>query len=223
VRKLLSVALLVTSPLYGQAALVDRGGGMIYDDVLDVTWLQSTGGTGTGLGVLGSNVYNCIECFDGTNENTFLWNGLETGGWRLPKRLDPTLGLGPSEISYMFSVNLGLVGSSVPGGNRVNITTADGVTIYNVAEDKYWLAERWFPPVGDGEGFLWTFEIDSSPKLGPIHSNNYGALWWVRDGDVADLLAVPTPGSMGLVLAALGVLFLSAGRRRAWVNGEQRV
>src|SRR3989344_5817518 len=38
----LSLALCVTLTASGaaQAALVDRGGGLIYDDVLNITWLQ---------------------------------------------------------------------------------------------------------------------------------------------------------------------------------------
>ena len=32
--------LLISTSLHSQAALYDRGNGLIYDDVLDITWLQ---------------------------------------------------------------------------------------------------------------------------------------------------------------------------------------
>ncbi len=40
-RKALTLTALLVSSLSANAALYDRGNGLIYDDVLDITWLQA--------------------------------------------------------------------------------------------------------------------------------------------------------------------------------------
>jgi len=113
------------------AALIDRGGGMIYDDVLDITWLQDANLAATNtFGVSGINA-----------DGTMSWNTAQDwiaamnaavylgfSDWRLPTTPDaggPFVfgwdGIQPytynygynmttSEMGYMFYVNLGNVG-----------------------------------------------------------------------------------------------------------------
>jgi len=113
------------------AALIDRGGGMIYDDVLNVTWLQDANLAETNtFGVSGINA-----------DGTMSWNTAQDwiaamnaaaylgfSDWRLPTTPDagsPLVfgwdGIQPytynygynmttSEMGYMFYVNLGNVG-----------------------------------------------------------------------------------------------------------------
>lgn len=66
------------------AALVDRGGGLVYDDVLDVTWFQETN-----IGRLGGNdhatskrIVESMSFYD-TVRQTW-WND-----WRLPRVTGP--------------------------------------------------------------------------------------------------------------------------------------
>ncbi len=202
-------------PAATNAALVDRGGGFLYDDVLDVTWLQGTGGRGDGLGVTGQAILLCPHCYDGSSPNAgpvYTWNGVDVTGWRLPKRLlDPALDY-DSELGYMFRANLGLTGALVPGGNRVDITTASGAVVLGVTQDVYWMAEEWVTP--GGFGFLWSWEIDRSPQLSPLYQNNYGALWWVRDGDIAGVLQVPEPPALALAVLALLASVVAARNRK---------
>lgn len=211
-KKTLIASLVFSLSGVAHAALHDRGDGLVYDDVLNITWTQRTGGSGTGLGTTGQGILSCMECYNGTstdNSPTRIWNGIETTGWRLPKRLSGNTPSTSSELGYMFIVNLGLTGAHVPGGNKVDITTANGVTIFDVTEDVYWMAEEWETP--NGYGFLWSFEIDRSPQLDPLYQNNYGALWYVRDGDVA---AIPEPSTYAMMLAGLGLVGLAARRYR---------
>lgn len=116
-----------------QAALFDRGGGLIYDDMLNVTWLQDVNYAKT-------SGYDA----DGkmTWEQALSWvSQLNYGGfddWRLPTK-QPLNGLSwnmtnsPAnftgmndrgynitsqldEMSYMYYVNLGLIGEMSPTG-----------------------------------------------------------------------------------------------------------
>ena len=67
----LSAGLLVLLAAPAHATLIDRGGGLIYDDVLDITWLQdaSLGGK--------LNWNDAVAWAD-----TFMFGGFDD--WRLP-------------------------------------------------------------------------------------------------------------------------------------------
>lgn len=108
-----------------QAALVDRGGGMLYDDVLNVTWLQDANYAKT-------SGYDADGRMNWSDAKSWA-NGLVYGGfddWRLASN-SPVGGEGPwdtnfsfdgttdfgwnitsprSEMLYMYYVNLGLKG-----------------------------------------------------------------------------------------------------------------
>lgn len=88
-----------------QAALIDRGGGLIYDTVLNITWLQNAD---LAAGTIYDNGWSPT---DGNMSfaNASLWaanlsyfdsvNGVTYSGWRLPRGLDfgaPGAPAGPS-------------------------------------------------------------------------------------------------------------------------------
>lgn len=125
-----------------QAALHDRGGGMIYDDVLDITWLQDANYAKTsGYSADGAMAWHAAKAW----ADTLVHGGFDD--WRLPTMIDTdgpdadTLGddgcdwsnsgtdcgynvqtydsgTGTvySEMAYMFYVNLGLSGMFNPDG-----------------------------------------------------------------------------------------------------------
>jgi hypothetical protein len=142
-----SLALLVTAVLVGnaQASLIDRGGGMIYDDILNITWIQNANLAA------GSAYDNGNSATDGQMSwgNAFSWaedlsiydsiRQVTWSDWRLPKALpingniynfnfDYTgttdqgfnIASSRSEMGYMFYVNFGNFGLRDIYGNSVN-------------------------------------------------------------------------------------------------------
>jgi hypothetical protein len=144
--KLLNLALLTGLSLSGaaQAALHDRGGGLIYDDVLNVTWLQNAN-----YGA-GSSYDNGSNTTDGLMKwgNAVAWadtlvfhdsvRNVDYSDWRLPTMVDTgTPGLNwansgtdtgynvqtvsggtvYSELAHMYFNNLGLTSRYSPAGD----------------------------------------------------------------------------------------------------------
>jgi len=111
-----------------QANLFDRGGGLIYDDVLNVTWLQDANYAKT-------SGYDADGLMDWTSANNWAANlvyhdsvrNVDYSDWRLPTRRDDlsntvcvySLECGHvalSEIRYMYTNNLGLKSILGPNG-----------------------------------------------------------------------------------------------------------
>lgn len=211
-----------------QAALFDRGGGLLYDDVLNVTWLQDANYAKT-------SGYDADGKMNWSAANTWAEN-LEYGGyadWRLAANTPTgvnwnfnysvagTTDVGfnitspHSEMSYMYYVNLGLKGYFSPQGifqpdNGVKrdgtLGQADVGLVHNLQSDIYWSGTDMVIP------FSWQF----SPGMGyqgfamnPRETEMFA--WAVRSGDVA---AVPEPESYGMLLAGLGLIGVAARRRR---------
>lgn len=107
------------------AALHDRGNGLIYDDVLDVTWMQDSRFPFT------SN--NPILYFNWTEASEYAENFQYQGfdDWRLP---DITYGVENgdknylSELEYMFEVNLGNPENGNQDNTQLNASFIDGTT-----------------------------------------------------------------------------------------------
>jgi len=127
----LATAMILTLSTGSWATLFDRGGGMIYDDVLNITWLQdanlaatNTFGVG-GINADGTMSWNTAQAWIAAMNTA---NYLGFSDWRLPTTPDaggPFVfgwdGIQPysynygynmttSEMGYMFYVNLGNVG-----------------------------------------------------------------------------------------------------------------
>ncbi len=162
-RKLTTIVLLAGLGLSGiaQATLIDRGGGLIYDDVLNITWLQNAN---YGAGSSYDNGFNTIEAAtDGrmTLGNAVAWadalvyydsvRGVSYSDWRLPS-VDPIdasfnyawsnngstdLGYGNSsphsELAYMYYVNLAKLGYCTPngGGSSATCNAQSGGGLYD--------------------------------------------------------------------------------------------
>lgn len=205
IRTLLAGASLAFAVAGAQAALIDRGGGLVYDSVQDLTWLQD--------GNFAATSGHPIPPFEGfptpaghmSFEQQLLWaESLGVGGytdWRLPRGEfqpgDDPLAITPVVSSELHTLWLQL-GSPPPeqtsAGPFFNIQPGhyaagfrDGV-----------LAGPIFAPWGE----LGAFDLE------PFF---YQGAWAVRDGDVA---AVPEPGSQALMLAGLALLGVAAARRQ---------
>lgn len=180
------------------AALVDRGGGMIYDTDLDVTWLQDANRARTS----GYDADGKMNWHDAV-----AWAaGLDVGGyrdWRLPKIGVALSGYhDDSELGHLFHVTLGHAWGSAftHTGPFVNVQSSLFSTWYWFGTERADLtAYAWFFYTGASGGG--TQGVDS--KAYPLYA------WAVRDGDVA-----PVPLPAGTWLLASGLAALCARRCR---------
>ena len=177
-----------------EAALYDRGGGMIYDDVLDITWLQDAN-------------YAKTSGYDSdgkmTWEQAVAWaEGLDYGGyddWRLPSSLNQD-GSGPckdifgdpnnrdgdcvgSEMGHMFYTNMGVMnGSSILSSTHPNLNLFSNLQAF-----PYWSGTE---SICGNLPCAWSFWNDFGAQVtAPLQSEFYA--WAVRDGDVAPVPTIP--------------------------------
>ncbi len=213
---------------HAQAALFDRGGGLIYDDVLNVTWLSNANYTMyPTINYTSENAY--LQPFSGgktswSNANAWVSNlsytdivrGVVYDDWRLPAttyRYPCTNG----SCSELQSLYQRLLGPAVQQGGENWLATnhtADYDLFENIQPAFYWSSQdpqqtndAWF--VGMDNGSMNTINKGTS----------YLYAWAVRDGDVASVAApIPEPETYAMMLAGLGLLGLSARRRKQNLN-----
>jgi len=180
--------------LSAQSALIDRGGGLIYDDDLDVTWMANANVTGANM----------------TWEGAMSWaDGLNFGGftdWRLADTLlddptcrDPDSG-GPncrgSEFGHLFYDELGGV-----SGKTIHHTHNDAAysLFENIAAGFYWSRTRDPDPQVLNAAYIFYF---GNGTQGPVSGTAFA--WAVHDGDIGS--SVPIPAAVWLFGSALGLL-----------------
>jgi hypothetical protein len=192
-----------------QAYLYDRGGGLIYDSVLNITWLQDAN-----YGA-GSSYDDGITLNDGkmTWANAVAWvqqlSYAGFTGWRLPDAYNYTDGSGPysgpkasgSELGYMYYVNLGGVSNQpIP----LSPTFVDGngklVSFQNMQSSSYY----WFRNEYNTEK-AWLYQLNAGYQLTTNKTDTFYA-WAVHAGDIG-ATPVPLPGAVwlfgsGLVMIA---------------------
>jgi hypothetical protein len=173
------LALVVGTPV--QAELIDRGRGLIYDDVLDITWLQdanyakTSGFDADGLMFWGE----AVAWADG-----LVYEGVDD--WRLPKtpQEDPTCSSGSPGGGLPGYYGFGCTGSEM--GHLYNVTgissSAPGPFL-NV-----WISWsgtehiRFKPPPYP---FAFFFKFDNGLQNWRLKNDNLFGAWAVRDGDIA--------------------------------------
>jgi hypothetical protein len=231
------VAALCVPVPQAQAGLVDRGGGMLYDTVLNVTWLQDANYAKT-------SGYDADGRMTWTQANTWANNlnyGGYSSGWRLARNtpvngtqsgwnynysFNGTTDAGYnitstfSELSYMYYANLGLKGIVNPNGgyqpdfgvfgNGTSGGQNDVGLVRNLQSDVYWSGTAYAPSPADG---AWGFGADSGFQGYDLQGSEYFA-WAVRDGNV-EVAAVPVPGSVALLAGGLALLGVVTRRRKA--------
>lgn len=214
---LLGIILVFSFSSIANAALWDRGGGLIYDDVLEITWLQDANYAQT------SGYDDSLYGYD--TDGLMVWwfravewaDQLVYGGyddWRLPTTVDGVYEVGydgtttagynitTSEMGYMYYVNLGNVGAfslykgpNPPGTWGLENT---GPVINLRTLHPYWSGTE---NVDQGSSLnAWIFNFyDGGQTIGAKAGNAFFA-WAVRDGDVD---AVPIPGALWLLGSGL--------------------
>jgi len=190
-----ALAAAFTTAAPAHAALHDRGGGLIYDDVLNITWLQNAGYGGLQWApppVPDALAWvEALTYYDSVRDVT--WSD-----WRLPTALNPD-GSGPdvgfsvtdSEMGHMFYNNLGGMADKLLSESD----DPDLALFPDLRFDLYWSGTE------ADSTYAWAFNFG----YGDQRVVNKGVVLWVwpvRDGDVA----VPEPASLVLVGSVVGGL-----------------
>jgi hypothetical protein len=238
-KKLLAAGLLLGFNTFSvQASLVDRGNGMLYDNVLNITWLQDANYAKT-------SGYSSTGQMDWNTATTWAAN-LVYGGfsdWRLASNTpvaggavyntvystNGTTDFGynitspNSELAYMYHVNLGVKDFiSTTGTFQSNYGifgngTINGVNYNSYGQNNVGLVNNlqsfgyWSgAEVSPGSGNAWDFNTADGfqPNINKV---NQLYAWAVRPGDVA---VVPIPGAVWLFGSAF-IGFMGFNRRKS--------
>ena len=188
---LTALVMVFGSTVPAQALLIDRGGGLIYDDDFDITWLQNANYAQTsGYDADGKMNWDqamtwadTLSYYDSVRDYTYT-------DWRLPTALNQD-GSGPgqgfvsgSEMGHLYYTEL---------GNSAWAFTNTG-PFNNLGPYSYWSGTEWRSDAA------WGFTFQHGIQDPRYKQDNYCA-WAVRDGNV-----VPEPCSLALL--SLGGLAL---------------
>lgn len=212
---LLGLGVLVSAPT--QAALLDRGAGMIYDTDLNISWLKDANYAKT-------SGYDSDGLMSWNAANTWASN-LVYGGysdWRLPTTTDLgatgcdyafsstdcgfNVATNSSELAHLFFVELGNQSTYDPtGAYRGPISgLVNRGPFQNVQRDTYW-SEAFAPLTAN---YAWEFNTTFGLQYVIEQYYEFHA-WAVRDGDIA---TVPEPA--GVLLFGLSLAVLVATRHQ---------
>lgn len=204
-----AAVVLITGFGTANATLIDRGGGLIYDTELNVTWMKdaqyalTSGVSGSGrLDWQSANEWATgVEYYDASRD--VYWDG-----WRLPTTINSASSYGydltglSSELAYMYYINLGYAPEYTHDRWAAAPTSEYYNPFINLAYLGYWSGTE-----TDFSGRAWAFHFHfGSQETTSFDDSQH--IWLLRDGDVA----VPEP--TGIALMGLGLIGLGWVRRR---------
>ena len=199
-------------------ALIDRGGGLIYDTDLNITWLANANyGAGT-----------TYDTADGYNDGNLTWQnamdwaenlsyhdsvrGVFYEDWRLPTTMQPdlscrdnrdaggTIGVqsdgydcAGSELGHLFYGKLGGVAAE-----SIETTHNDNYDLFTNAFGQYWSATE--SAINTAGAWDFFFAVGSQ---GTGYKTESKYAWAVRDGDVYAASTVPVPAAAWLFASGL--------------------
>lgn len=228
-------------PTSSEAALQDRGGGLIYDDVLNITWLQDANYAKTS-GYSPTGVFTSSQAISWA-ENLVYHDpirNIDLSDWRLPTvspigvgwdyafSTDGSTDWGPNntnpanELSYMYFVNLGLKsfinpdGSSNPNFGIFGDGTVSGqanITAGGVTINNLQATSYWSGTrwLVPDSGVYYFTFVTGYGETNAAYEYTAQYAWAVRDGDVA---SVPEPQSYTMVIAGLGLIGFMLRRKK---------
>ena len=195
------------------AALIDRGGGLIYDTELNITWLQDANISGQMTWTQAMNWAGNLEYYDsvrnvtwtewrlpqilpinGTSYNyNYLFDGTSDKGYNISAPGSTYSGNTGSEMAYMFYNNLGNKGycDFTGEGGQPGWGLKNTGPFINLQPDLYW-SSLVYNIIDPNMAFY--FNFNGGDQSGNYLDRYYYA-WAVRDGDVTP---VPIPGAIWL-------------------------
>ena len=200
--------------LSANAALYDRGDGLIYDDVLNITWLQNAN--------YAAKQYEDTKGLEGSEDGRMTWEkakewveNLSYQGhddWRLPSvGSNPDTGFNreSGELGYMFYVNLSNTKNQDTGAIKFKFQDAANNNVEKEFSDLqdgaygvYWYKEKYIT------GLAWAFRTTDGDQI-QAASDNKNFIWAVRTGDYKPL---PVPEAAWLF--GMGLISLVGVKRR---------
>lgn len=241
-QRIAALAALVCAASAADAALIDRGNGLIYDSVLNITWLQDARlAASNTFGVSGIFADGSMDWYTGIDwidaMNAAQYRGFST--WRMPD-IDPVNGIDfQYAVSYDGSTDKGFNNTSPANelshlyyalGNISLCSTnnATGSTADNCNENPHgtWGLQHTGPFTNFVTGRYWTgqhdtrvgyesaFDLDANfGQMGTGNTAGAKFVWAVIDGDVG-VSAVPVPGALWLLGSGL-IGLVAVSRRRS--------
>jgi len=196
------------------AALHDRGGGLLYDDVLNITWLQDAN-YAKSSGYHQTGKMSWVEANQWVNNLVYhdTIRNIDYTNWRLPKvnpisgsvfnhqfRLDGTSDEGYnitdpcSEFSFMYYVNLQLNGWWTKEGKHPSIfgVMKSWTAVWNDKSDiglvKNLQSDGYYcgsPDAAFPSPAVWVFTTSEGNQRDGFRRPDAGFIWPVHDGDIA--------------------------------------
>jgi len=230
-KAVLAMAISSIGVMDASAELIDRGNGLLYDSVLNITWLQDANYAKTSgydadgrMNWSAANTWAANLVYGGYSDWRLAANTPVGANWNYNFSYNGTYDVGynvispHSELSYMYYVNLGLKGYYSPTGafQQDYGVFGNGTTggqknvglVNNLQSTVYWSGTEYAPNLAS---LAWGF-LASNGGQGSYYQTIEFYAWAVRPGDVA--APVPEPETYAMMLAGLGLLGFAARCRK---------
>ena len=220
-RKLILVFLfLLLFDANAQAILIDQGGGLIYDDDLNITWFYNANYSFTsGWDSDGRMTWDETNSFI-TGVNSGIIPNFGYSGWRLPITIQPDpycsrFDMGSagvncrlSEMAHLFYSEIGGYPDSYVVSDSERIAIAQSVLDSNLFNNfqpyEYWSGTEY----SDDTGKAWDFAFNDGSQYPNTKDHHFFALL-IHDGEIA-----PVPEPATIILLGTGLAGMIALRRK---------